>query len=361
MNSVLAAEIHTSLGRQSPTSEAGILAMRPYVNDKGHSVIAVPTNERTDDGLIVYREHRIQANATLRKDEWITIDDMLHESYRERLVIVDDLMNTGLTLNVGLGTLISEWENASEITDADVSMDGESDPNADRQEFGLNGVPVPVIHKGFSIGERVLVASRQRGGSLDVTTGIESARSVSRTTEKMVFNGGYLGNVQSAANSYTIHGLTNFPNRATFTISDWSDDMGVTEEDILADILSMIQLMETNQRRYGPFRLYIPAEFNFRFYQDFKAESDKTLLQRVLDDPRVDSIRVSDVLADGNVVLVQFDRLTLDLAVGADVNTVQWASGSGWTNHFQTFAIMAPRFKTDFDGRTGILHATVGT
>lgn len=356
---LIAAELHANLaGRPTPTSEAGILAMRPYINRKGQSVIAVPTTERTGDGLVVYREQPIKANATLRKDEWVSVDEQLIEAYRERLVVVDDLMSAGLTQNVGLGTLISEWENASEITDADVTMDGESNPNKDRQEFGLSGVPVPVIHKAFSIGERVLQASRSRGASLDISTAIESARSVARTTEKMVINGGYLGGVQSAANTYQIYGLTNFPSRETTTISDWSAE-ATTAETVLGDILEMVSLMETEQRRFGPFRLYIPAAFSFQFYRDLKSNSDKTLMQRVLEDPRIDSVRVSDVLADGNAILVQFDRMVLDLAVGSDVSTVQWPSGSGWTNHFQTFAVMAPRLKTDFDGRSGILHATV--
>lgn len=360
-NSILAAELHSNLaGRPTPTSEAGILAMRPYINRKGKSVIAVPTDEYTDDGLQVYREREIRTNATLRKDEWIQIDEVLIEAYRERLVVVDDLQQSGLTLSVGLGTLISEWENASEFTDAEVTLDGESNPNLDRQEFGLNGVPVPVIHKGFKIGERQLQASRQRGASLDVTSGTESTRSVARTTEKMVINGGYLGAVQSAANNYTIYGLTNFPSRETTTIDDWSL-VATTPEEVLADILAMIQLQETENRRFGPFRIYIPAAYSFQFYRDLKAESDKTLMQRVLEDPRIESVRVSDVLETGNVLLIQFVRETLDLAIGSDINTIQWPSPSGWTNQFQSFAVMAPRLKTDFDGRSGILHATVGT
>jgi hypothetical protein len=54
-------------------------------------------------------------------------------------------------------------------------------------------------------------------------------------------------------------------------------------------------------------------------------------------------------------------RDVIDLAVGSDLATVQWASDSGWTNYFQVFTAFAPRLKRDFDGRVGFMHATTGS
>ncbi len=232
--------INTAEGAGLAMGENGILAKRPYIATAGRyagqSVVAVNTGQMDNQGQPLYAEKPIQANATLRKDEWIDLEDTIIESARERLVIVDDLQSAGLTYNVGgLGTLISEWETASEITDAEITMDGESTADKDRQEFGLNGVPIPVIQKPFSIGERMLMASRQRGASLDVTTGTEASRAVARMSEKMVFNGASIGANNSAGQRYTVPGLTNFPGRATFTLSDWSDDANVTPEDIHTD------------------------------------------------------------------------------------------------------------------------------
>lgn len=338
--------------------EARVLASRPYINEEGHPCITVNTGQLDKDGFPVYKEQRIQTNATLRKDEWIRLDETIITAARERLVIVEDLRAAGLTFNVGgLGVLISEWENASEITDAEVTMDGETDTDEDRQEFGLNGVPIPVIQKRFRIGERVLMASRTRGAALDVTTGVEAARAVARTSEKIVFFGTSIGASNSAGNVYQIYGLTNFPGRATFTMLDWSN-AGVTPEQILANILSMINILQNNQRHYGPYNLYIPAAYAHRFREDFKANSDKTLMQRCLEIPELKAIRIADALSAGTVVMVEMDRLTLDLAVASDLSNIQWGSPSGWTNYFQTYAAWAPRFKKDYDGRVGILHAT---
>jgi uncharacterized linocin/CFP29 family protein len=345
--------------------ENAVLSKRPYIatngRHKGHPVVTVNTGQMDESGNPVYQEKRINTNATLRKDEWIDLEDQILESARERLVIVDDLISAGLTYNVGgLGTIISEWESASEMTDAEITMDGETKTNKDRQNFKLNGVPIPIIQKDFSIGERQLLSSRNRGASLDVTQGVEAGLNVGRKSEHMVFFGASVG----GSNGYTIPGLTTFADRATYTISDWSDDddsTGVTPEEIFGEILKMVQKLEDEKRAYGPFTLYIPGKYAFRFRQDFKEFSDKTLMERVVDEQVISRVRVSDTLTDGNVVLVEMNRRVLDLAIAADVTTVQWQSGSGFTNHFKTYAAWAPRLKADYDGRTGILHGSTSS
>lgn len=344
--------------------ENSVLEQRPYISTngklKGQKVVSYNTGQLDENGFPVYAEKlSLTANAsTLRKDEWINLDDRIQEAARERLVVVEDLMAAGLTYNVGgLGTIISEWEEASEMTDAEVTMDGESKADKDRQNFDLAGVPVPIIQKPFSIGQRMLMSSRQRGAGLDVTQGVEAARAVARVSESIVFNGSNIGASDSAGNKYTIPGLTNFAGRGTYTISDWSN-AGTSNETILTEILAMINVAETQERHFGPFNLYIPAAYAARFRQDFKANSDKTLMMRALEIDAISKIRVSDVLATGNVVLVEMSAGTIDLAIASDLTTVQWQSGSGWTNHFQTFASWAPRIKQDYDSRCGVVHGT---
>lgn len=345
------------------TGKFAVNKMQPYIASEGRysgqSVIAMPTGQLDKQGQPEFSEQPIQTNATLRKDEWVDLEDQIIEAARERLVIVEDLRSAGLTYNVGgLGTIISEWEQASEMTDAEVTMDGETATSKDRQAFGLNGVPIPMVMKDFSIGERMLMASRQRGASLDVTQGTEAARAVARVSESIVFNGANIGASNSAGSSYTVPGLTNFSGRATYTISDWSDGSGVSPQTIFSEILAMVQQLETEERRYGPFTLYVPGEYAYRFREDFKEYSDKTLMERVTDEDVIDNVRISDTLTDGNVVMVEMNRGVIDLAVASDLTTVQWQSGSGFTNHFKTFAAWAPRLKADYDGRTGIMHGS---
>lgn len=348
----------TLTGEFAPlASQNGMLAKRPYIATNGRYAgmpcITVNTGQLDEGGNPIYAEKPVNVNATLRKDEWVSLDNTLLEAARERLVIVDDLMAAGLVYNAGgLGALTAEWETGSEVTDARITMDGDTETENDRQEFGLNGVPIPMIHKDWKISERAMLASRTRGAALDVTTGAEMSRSVSRTLESMFFNG---ASVKS--DSYNIYGLTTFPSRLTYTIADWSDTANVTPEDIFADILAMIRALEL-QRSYGPFTLYIPGAYSFRFREDFKEFSDKTLMERVQDEEMISRVRVADALPVGNVCMVEMTSRVIDIAMASDITTVQWQSGSGFTNHFKTYAAMAPRLKTDFDGRTGILHGS---
>jgi len=331
----------------------GILARRPYIatngRHRGQPVIA----QKRDDGK--YHEVLV-TNATLRKDEWINLEDVVYESARERLVITGDLprYNAG-----GLGTIISEWEQMSEMTDAKINMDGESSDEMDRQQFSLQGVPIPVVQKSFQISERMLQASRQRGASIDTTYGAEASRAVSRVSEDMIFYGANIGGVNSAGTSYSIPGLTTYSDRETFTISDWSDTTTpVTPETIHGEILDMVKKLEIDARHYGPFNLYIPGEYASRFREDYKAAVQGTLQERVEAENVISRVRVSDRLKAGNVLLVEMSRSVIDLAVASDLTTVQWESGSGWTTHFQVFASWAPRIKSDYEGRTGICHGS---
>ena len=346
-----------------PSGENATLAKRPYIatngQHAGRPVIVVNTGQFDQSGNAVYAERPINTNATLRKDEWIDLEDQVITSARSRLVVIDDLIAGGLTYNVGgLGTIISEWESASEMTDAQITMDGETVNNKDRQSFTLNGVPIPIIQKDFTIGERMLLASRQRGAGLDVTSGAEAGESVARASESMVFFGASIGASNSAGNSYSIPGLTTFASRETGTISDWSNP-AVTAETILAEILAMVSALETAQRSFGPYNLYIPGAYASRFREDFKANSDRTLMDRVLAEEVISKVRISDVLTTGNALLVDMNRRYIDLAMASDLTTVQWQSGSGFTNNFKSYAAWAPRIKSDYDGRCGVYHGTV--
>jgi len=355
-------DLRTMMQEGLAGGENAVLARRPYIANSGRfagqPVVAFNTGKMNDKKQAIYGERPININAsTLRKDEWVNLEDAIIESARERLVIVDDLMSAGLTYNVGgLGTLVSEWEASSEMTDASISMDGETDNNnGDRQNFSLQGVPIPVIEKKFSVGERMLLASRQRGAALDVTQGTEAARAVSRASELLVFYGSNVSGRDSSGNQFRIPGLTTFASRATQTLSNWAI-VGTTTETILNEILLMIKKLETEERRFGPYTLYVPGAWAFRFRQDFKANSDKTLMQRVMEIDVLKAVRFSDTLKAGDVVMLEMDRGTIDLAIASDITTVQWQSGSGWTNNFQVFAAWAPRLKADFDGHCGICH-----
>lgn len=337
--------------KQVAGSESGILKQRPYIATNGRYAGQPVVATLGRNG---YEEQPV-TNATLRKDEWLQLDQQLVEAARRRLVIVDDFRSNGMVQNVGgLGTLISEWETGSALTDASATMDGESTAEQDNQEFGLDGVPIPVLQKPFKLSDRQLMASRTRGAALDTTTGQEAARQVAQLMESCVFNGLNLGNVKG----YNVKGISNHPAVNQFTMAkDWTAT-ATTGKDILTDVLGMIKAAETSERAYGPFNLYVAGDVAFQLRQDYTSNYAKTLRDRLLEIDVLDNIRVADAMASGTAALVQMESSTIDIGMASDVTTIQWESGSGWTHYYQVFSAMAPRIRQDFDGHTGIVYGS---
>ena len=83
----------------------------------------------------------IQVNgATLRRDEWITLDDAVMAVAEQRLTGVNDLVSRGLVYNLGdaMGTTVLESHDLSDAMEAELTMDGVSRGKGDRPLFGTH-------------------------------------------------------------------------------------------------------------------------------------------------------------------------------------------------------------------------------
>ena len=302
----------------------------------------------------------LRTNAVLRKDEWEQLDAALISVARERLTAAADLMDRGLVYNVpnGMGTTIVQHETVSEMTEAQVSMDGITKGENDRVTFSLVSTPLPIIHHDFQISARVLAASRTTGAPLDTTQVEEAMRQVAETTEGLVLNGYSGGDLLGFGSSKAqLFGYTNRTGRNVYSIAtDW-DDSGATGASILADVLNMISAAH-GDRMFGPYILYVPTNYWVALQDDFKADSDKTILNRLLEIAGIDAIKPADKLADDNVLLVQMTKSNVDMVVGMQPTTVEWESQGGMMMMFKVMSIMVPRVKLDHNGNSGIVHAT---
>ena len=302
----------------------------------------------------------LRTNAVLRKDEWEQLDAALISVARERLTAAADLMDRGLVYNVpnGMGTTIVQHETVSEMTEAQVSMDGITKGENDRVTFSLVSTPLPIIHHDFQISARVLAASRTSGAPLDTTQVEEAVRQVAETTEGLVLNGYSGGDLLGfGSSSAQLFGYTNRTGRNVYSIgTDW-DDAAATGSTILADVLNMISAAH-GDHMFGPYVLYVPTNYWVALQDDFKPDSDKTILNRLLDISGIEAIKPADKLADDNVLLVQMTKSNVDMVVGMQPTTVEWESQGGMMMMFKVMSIMVPRVKLDHNGNSGIVHAT---
>ena len=118
----------------------------------------------------VIKRGDLMVHSLLRKQEWEELDAAVIAMVKLRLNGIQDLRDNNLVQPLGgLGTLVTQWNVASEKPAATVSMDGRTKGNRDRVDKKLYGVPVPIIHDEYEIGARELESSRRLGDTLDVT------------------------------------------------------------------------------------------------------------------------------------------------------------------------------------------------
>lgn len=292
-------------------------------------------------------------NATLRQEEWKEIDDAVIKAYRERLRGVADLYAKGLVrkLSNGLSRTVLEYEVQSDIDDAEMDMDGINRTKSDRVVYTKRALPLPIIHKDFHFGARILAMSRNVGDGLDVTNAELNARKVAEYSENLLFNG-------SSSFEYgggTIYGYTDYPSRNTQVLAkDWAA-VGTTGEEILFDVKTAKQ-KAIDDRCFGPYVIYIPTAYETKMDLDFKDASDKTIRQRLLEVGGITDVKVADHLSNNNVLLIQMTSDVVRLIEGMPLTNVEWSTEGKMMHHFKVMTILVPQIRSDADNRCGIVH-----
>lgn len=298
----------------------------------------------------------LRTHDVLRLREWIQFDATVIMVARQRLVAIADLFQAGLTYGVpnALGIMQVQWERFSDLTGADVSMNGLTQSQNDRFELDLQSIPLPIVHKDFQVSIRQLEAYRNLGTPIDTTQAQLATRIVAEKLEAILFSGTTVG---SAGN--IIQGYTNFTNRITgsVTTASWLTQAAsvTTAGTIVTDILAMIAAAQA-KNMFGPYMLYVPQATFTAFGNDFKANSALTILQRCKEISGIIDIKPTTNLTGSNVILVQFTSDVVDVIDGIQPTLVQWDSQGGMQVNFKVMAIIVPRLKADKNLQCGIVH-----
>lgn len=290
----------------------------------------------------------LRTNTLLHKDEWELLDARVVQIAADVMSAIADLRALGLTTNLGgLGVLVSQYEQVSDMTDAAVNMAVEVDDEEDRLNFPLVGIPVPIISKGFRIDARSLAATRRAGGALDTTHIDTATRKVAEKLEQIFFQGSTV-----VQRGQSIPGVLNHPSRNVVTGgATWG-----TPTNIYPNVVAMIGAL-TADNFYGPYRLYVsPAQW-IQTYALTSNTSDSiasTLMRLPGFGPG--TIKVSSFIPSGQAVLVNMTTDVVDLAIGQDIAPVEWETKGGLVSHYKVLCAMIPRVKSDAQGRSGIAH-----
>lgn len=330
--------------------DAGIL--RPFIGKNGKSYVTVykggDPKKPESYGVI-----QANAGATLRRDEWNMLDTALLDVSRYRLGGVQDLISNGLTYNLGnaMGTTVLEYHDVSDAMEADLTMDGVTRSKGDRPVFGTHYLPIPIIHVDYEINARVLAASRNLGNPLDTTSVERAARKVLEKLENMLFT-----SITYSFGGGTIYGYVNHPDRNLVTLDANWDASGKTGAQIIADVLEMKQA-SINDYHYGPWMLYIPTAYETALDEDYDSTTPGTTIrERILKIAGIKGIKVVDTLTANNLLLVQMTPDVVRLVNGMGMTNVQWGTEGGFINKYKVLTIQVPQVRSDYNGRSGIVH-----
>lgn len=297
----------------------------------------------------------LRSNAVLGYDDWKMFDDAILQISTLRKGAVQDLISRGLVHNIGntLGQTVLQYQDASDMEDAELTMDGLTKATQDRPEFDINLLPLPIIHTDFSYSSREINASRQSANSipLDTTTAEIATRKVLEKAESILMTG---------ASTYTfgggsLYGYEDVPTRNTGTLSQgaWTSS-SATGTTMLADVLAMIQ-ESTDARHHGPWVLYVPTGYQTVLGEDFKANSDKSIKTRLLEVDGLEDIKINDFMSSTNIILVNMQSETVRMVQGLPVQMVQWDTDGGFRINFKVLTVLVPQIRADQADRSGIV------
>jgi uncharacterized linocin/CFP29 family protein len=332
--------------------------MRPFIDQYGRSCVTVymggnPKKKESWKTMVV------NAGATLRREEWKALDEAIMEPSRARLGGIEDLTAKNLVYNLGnaMGTTVLEWHDVNEALEAEMTMDGITRGKNDRVTFQHNYLPLPIIHAEYEINTRELAASRNLGNPLDTTMAERAARKVLEKLEALLFTDTtYTFGEKDSRLRNAIYSYVNFPDRIGVNLSIHWDNSGITGAMIIQDVLEMKQA-SINNYHYGPWTLYIPTNYETVLDADYDATTPGTTIrERILKIAGVNEIKVSDTLADDNVLLIQMTRDVIRLVRGMGLQNVQWSEEGGMVTKFKVMTIQVPQIRSDAYGKTGIVH-----
>jgi hypothetical protein len=358
--------------------------LRPYFDEQGRRCCTVNTGKKKFDaekGLYIPQyEKRLVGelmnsgisspvfnSTSLRKDEWILLDQVVLQSARPRLRAWQDLAVNTFGGFDGMSKTVLEHETMTDPGEAVVDMDGLTDGRTDSPRYQLEGLPLPITHADFYFSARRLAASRNSGTPLDTTMAEAAGRRVAEMIERTVIGvetGITYGKAASYGRPPSVYGYTNFPTRATKsdltkpTAGGWTPATTVNEVLAMRDALYDINF-------YGPFQLYTSNDWDQYLDMDYYngaiasgvVAPSKTLRSRLKEIEGIVDVKRLDFFADEfSMVMVQMTSDVARAVVGMPMTTVQWESVGGMKLNFKVMAIMVPQIRANYDGTCGICH-----
>jgi hypothetical protein len=340
---------------------------RTKYGPKGEKVMEkkkYPVRRLMDNGI----HNPVWNVSAMTKEAWIHLDQIVLKAQRERLSAYADLAASSTVGGFdAFAKLTYEYQAMNDPGEAIVDMDGVTAGRNDGPLFNLSSVPLPIIHSDFYATARQLAVSGNTANPYDVVMVEAASRRIAEKVEDLttgVADGVVYGTETVGYGAHTgssaMWGYTNFPYRLTKT--DLTTPTGSNPEAVLADVLEMIDTMETN-KFYGPYMLYTSTGYS-RYLRDdyFRSGSTsavRSMKERLMALGDIVDIRRLDRLTSGyQLIMVNMDSESAQAIDGMPPTTLMWETIGGQKINWKIMCIRGPLLKKKYNGTSGVLHAT---
>ena len=319
------------------------------------------------EGKVVARNSdkklHVNANGTLRHEDYLMIQDKILEVRRRTLNGIADLQAMGLTFPADIGEQLVGFENINEFQDAEQEMNPDGTYQNNDSVFTVAYTPNPITHQSFS------VPWRQQGFDYKRSLGMsESVRQVAERLENTLFNGNTGIVVPVNGVNSNLYGYTTHPDRGTGTISDWTLSTPAGLAAIVPETVTQIGAMFSTQGGLAndSVIVYVANDIWTNLQNDYKVESTDTsgsgmmVVERMKKIAQIKDVKPAEKLADGEVVMVEMVNTSVELAIASDIISVPHQKTSPMQPQVMTtYAAMVAQIKSDSNNNTGIRHLTV--
>lgn len=292
--------------------------------------------------------------AQIPLDAWRRIDQRAVQLQRDQLVVFNRLAAASST-PVTMGDLVNYFPKISDSGEVHVTMDGRSEGRADQALVKYEGTPVPIFNSQARFGWRQMEVMRKGPSGIDTATIANHQRKVAEKLEDVVLNGYGAINVAGS----TIYGLRTFPQRATGVHG--MDLNGATGAQWLGVVQGIVNA-HLADNAFGRITIFLNySDYVFADINEFTAGYPKTILARLRE--------VSQVAE-----FVPVPRLVANEVISiANIGNGDWGtilSGMPMVTRpkirhnpeddyvLGVIASAVPQFRSDYEGRSQIVHYT---
>lgn len=288
-------------------------------------------------------------------DAWRRIDTRAVQIQRDVLAVFNTLAAANTT-PMSVGDIVNYFPQISDSGTVTVSMDGRNGQIGDQANVKYVGTPVPVISSAARMGWRQMAVVRKGGVGLDVETIANHQRKVAEKLEDMVLN----GDPNIVVGGSQVFGLRNHPQRNTDT-HGFDLNATATGANWLEAFRKLINAC-VGDNAFGRITVFLNySDWVYASVNEFTAGYAKTILQRLREIEQIAAI-------------IPCGRVPADNIIGvAGLETGNWGSilsAMPMTTRpkvrqnpeddyvFDVMAVVAPQFRSDYDGRAPIAHLT---